>query len=1319
MRWEIKSKTNVVKAVVDKIEYNDKWMEERYVTCTIESPAPIDFRIGDYLIYRNERFEINYDPGKIKSASRYKKGDAFKYDGIKLNSLADELTRCGFLDVVLGDNQLHFTGLPKFGFYGGVKDLAMRLQANLDRAYGKDTWSVIVDSEFSDTTEINISVDNITCNGALSILVNDLKTYYTIKDRVITIGAAGVPAGHLFKWGKGEGLYEIEQTAETDQQIVTRLRAYGSTRNIPHRYYNSLSGADGKKLIPDNMAVTHLMLPEFPYTTQDPYIDSKNIGELGVREDTIFFDGSDSELPEIYPTIEGMTAEQVIAAGVPCNATGELDVLVSAEQMTDNGVGKIEGDVMEGNATSKAEPATFKVTVKDLGFNINDRLTTQAATISFKSGKLGGRDFEIVKCTAIKDNNKVSGYELVLNRIYDKDIQLWFPYKDYNAASGDKFVLLNIKMPEVYIKAASQKLKEKAQEWLDKNDYSRSVYAPKIDELFMARQHDLAMASGGSIKSLHDTLCAGMQLLFEDDDLGIDAAIFIDSLTINEGDNPIPTYEVVLKEEKTVGTLQKMQNEIDSLAAGQGQGGGGYTAAQIRAFIDAYGGQRFLSKITDDVAEGIIGFVKYLKSVGYTSGALGTGWWLGKDLQDAERSLLVVDKLYVRYKAIFDALEIKHIKHVGGSLVLSPAGVDIVSVDEEQVNYAGTTVVLRDAAGSRLYDSAGNALAAVSSWKKAWRCRFRASDGSQSVVNEFAVGDMARCRTFNIAAGRDRYYWRKVVSVGDDYVDLAVDDCDPGCVNDVPQAGDAIVTFGNDRDPARRNAIEITAYDTDAPAIRLYTGIKTYSTAGTQKIVISPHGSKFTGDLVVLTEGREVPLAQFLADAISFNVLAPEQKLLADDFMYQIPPDDDGSGGEYLLRIPVDALMNLPAGSRLAMEIDFDTRQNLHGGIGVTLSVNQNAELYYKDYPDEDFTSDVVTLRGEFPLPKTLSEIIAEYGEGNPELYINISSTNAEEFVVNDWRIYSLPLVGSLKETGIDIQAGKITLKGDTEIITNDGQSAALFRDGKIKAELVEATEVTAVRLETIPDKPGGAHTHIESGRQEYYDASGDLKLLVHSGSVSPQNTGDAVFPVYLSESTDVPYGETTAMVTVTNGYPIEELYRTDLSGLHPYVTVSVSRTLGIDWPAGLPLAEVHFQAVLEAGGPVYEDGSMPGRVLWEADVVQQDYTGAQILVLSAPALPSSVWLHLPETINGDPVEPPFRIVIYASVRIRADYPDGWTLVCNSDVPELPLMPTRRFSEVAGDGAALRAGDYALRITADGGIEASSDAGSTWTTIFR
>lgn len=87
-------------------------------------------------------------------------------------------------------------------------------------------------------------------------------------------------------------MYEIQRTADADQQIITRLRAYGSTRNMPNRYYNKLSNSSLTNYLPNNMAVENLMLPDFPKTTLDPYIDSKNIAVLGIREGSVYFDGT-------------------------------------------------------------------------------------------------------------------------------------------------------------------------------------------------------------------------------------------------------------------------------------------------------------------------------------------------------------------------------------------------------------------------------------------------------------------------------------------------------------------------------------------------------------------------------------------------------------------------------------------------------------------------------------------------------------------------------------------------------------------------------------------------------------------------------------------------------------------------------------------------------------------------------------------------------------------------------------------------------------------------------------------------------------------
>lgn len=795
--WEIRGKENIAKAVARSLEYNGEWLGERYVSATIESPTPIDFRIGDYVVYRGERFEINYDPGKIKSAPRYAKVDAFKYDSIKFNSLADELTRCDFLDVVPGDNGMHFTGLPKFSFYAEtVKELADRIQANLDRAYGKGTWIVEVDSEFVGKTGVNVQVDNIKVRGALEIAVNDFEAYFTISNRRIIIGAAGIPASHLFRYGKGNGLFEIEQNADTEQLVVTRLRAYGSERNIPHRYYNALSGANGEALIPDHMAVRNLMLPDFPYSTLDPYIDSQNISKLGVREGTVFFDGSQEGLEEIFPSIEGMTAEGLRSAGVACASEGALDELVWAESVSDNGVGVVDGESVK----PQGNKGTFKIQLKDIGFDINDHLTSQSAVISFKSGKLAGREFEIVG----REKND-AGYQLELNRVYDEGLELFFPYSDYNAAEGDKFVLLHIEMPEVYIKAAARRLLASAKEWLSKNDYSRSVYAPKIDEIFMARQHDVAMASGGTIASLHDTLREGMLMLFEDPDMGIaNASVFIDRLVIKEGESPVPTYDVTLREEKSVGTIQRIQNKIDSLSSGKGQGSGGYNAAQIRSLVDAYGGTRFLSKLKDDRTVGKVASDKGFEIGNFLSGA--SGGMFGIDAESGD-SFAEVARLYVRVKAFFEELMVIKAGVLAGKQYITPGGgIKCVRVEEFASHY---------------------------------RCYFLSKQDGERAECRFEAGDQAISEMFNVGAGEasevsNRRYWRLVTAVSNDaltddagnhygYINLSKFDCESG--SDIPMAGDEICQLGNRTKDDRRAAMVFSTVDSDAPSLKLYSGI--------------------------------------------------------------------------------------------------------------------------------------------------------------------------------------------------------------------------------------------------------------------------------------------------------------------------------------------------------------------------------------------------------------------------------------------------------------------------------------------------------------
>ena len=986
---------------VHGLEYSDSWMGECFLTINFKHEVPINFQIGDYIVYRGERFELNYEPGKDKQARPDTYGEGFVYDSVKFNALQDELARAEFLDVVLNDNELHYTALPKFPFYvQTLDDLLDRIQANLDEQIGKGLWKIYsrnmersvqrgaLKSEwltvYGEKTDDNviesmsITIDSQTCWQALALVNEKWDVNFIVRGRNIYVGTTGIEANHIFKYGLGKGLYEIVQNADSDQSVITRLRAYGSEKNLPSHYYadlgvkyvanitkvvtattyvdleldidyietyfknkrkfvvsgesqeqesgwvlqvtfdfqtiitgyvTPLSGSNkcrfyselkgtqidsgdeeskdkldafiaqvnagntkmyitsglNKKIVPsymkeyaenlpNNMSINRLMLPGFPHvslndfydslTEQEkkyvnptgkqhifstdpyrPYIDSINIEQIGLRSSSQFFDTDDKTngVIEIYPTIEEMEIGGV-----------RVDEI-------DEGVAPDDDGRFGDNETVKNVDIFLN---KAIDFDIND-LKDDDFSISMKDGMCGGRTFKVASST------KVDGrWRLTIERVKDDALELWFPYKDYPIKNGDHFVLTGITLPDSYVHAASLKLLKYAIALLDKNDYTRYVYQPKVDELFMARQHDKAQADEtGTIKSLHDTLKAGDLMNFNDTDLNIEGIISIDQLTIKEEDGKIPTYDITLREDKEVGTIQKMQQQISSLQSGNGGTGAGLTTTQVKNQVATEGSKHFISKINDDTAKGTITWemVQKLVSgllVGNFNNENGGSW-----TPDAEgRSHLITDYLEVRMKAIFEELVVKKTSTIGGKEIISPAGGVVAhKVEEVTVTYNNVS-------------------------QKAYRCYFLAEQDGDEVDNDFAVNDQVRSESFNVRKGTyhkvgNHFYWRLVIGRDEDpielegkkyhYIDLSDIDC--ATASDVPAKGDVLSQCGNRTDVERQNCLIFSAVDTYSPSIGLYHGINSYSFANkeyveygvnkqTNKAFFNIYGDMYVGD---------------------------------------------------------------------------------------------------------------------------------------------------------------------------------------------------------------------------------------------------------------------------------------------------------------------------------------------------------------------------------------------------------------------------------------------------------------------------------------
>ena len=278
----------------------------------------------------------------------------------------------------------------------------------------------------------------------------------------------------------------------------------------------------------------------------------------------------------------------------------------------------------------------------------------------------------------------------------------------------------------------------------------------------------------------------------------------------------------------------------------------------------------FLRKDKEDATAYLVKFLgglvtTVLQSPEFTTGALGSGLFLG--VRDDGSSYLEVDEGVFRRRATFNELLVAYLRHVGGQIVLTPASMHCVRVEEVTLTHEPVA----DSTGEALADSDGEQLEAVrESEERVYRCWFESTDGERTIGNEFRAGDQVRCQTFNVKDAADgeaanRYYWRLVVGVGEDYIDLSVEDCDAG--SGIPQEGDDIVQLGNRDDVTRQSAIVLSAYGEDAPYLKLYRGIDSYDLTGKEFVNFSRTEIKMVADSLVMESGQT--LTEYVDGAVS------------------------------------------------------------------------------------------------------------------------------------------------------------------------------------------------------------------------------------------------------------------------------------------------------------------------------------------------------------------------------------------------------------------------------------------------------------------
>ncbi|MFR4280881.1 MAG: hypothetical protein ACLURT_02680 [Bacteroides uniformis] len=743
-------------------------MKEDYVVLPFNTLSPVDFQVGDYVDLRGV---LDASMGG-KLAKIYQIVD-IPYPTYKNGGYSYELR---FDAYYFKWKTKIFKYTPE---YGGL-EASWSLTASLDvqmgvflrnlkalgYTYGGKDFTFSIDSSVENSSKL-MTYENMNLIDAMFSMAEKWGCDCWVTDHVINFGRCEFSDAVTIELGK-----EAKDISRSDSKgtYATRIYAFGSTRNIPTNYRPIDQSA-----VVNGIVQKRLMLP-----AGTPYVDAREgLSDLEAIEAVVVFD-------DIYP-----------------KRVGEITDVSSYESEVNN----------EDGTNTKA--TFYRFTDTGISFSKEYILEGQELKIKFESGKLNGMEFGVafnpLGLTEKNDdgtwNPDAQLWEIVQNEDYGRSLpdEVLFPSK------GDKYVLSGWNAEKItelgLVAAAEEELLATAKKYVAKTCIDDGTYTATLNSIWVHKdQINHSFDIGQRINLVNPAY-------FKDGRLSR-----VIGFEINL-DKPYDSPQYTIGESTAYSRLSDIETQVEELTfKGQtftGSGGSNIyviktndatAASNFNVFSALRTLRMFLRKDASDVAEEVITFLK-----GLLIGKNGSGITVRED----GTSQAVVDRLYVKIKAVFEELQVKKATHVGGEQIITHAGMKCIRVEE-----------LEDA----------------------YRCYFLAEQEGEAIANEFSVGSLAQAKECNIVEGTtlnasNRYYWREVMAVGRDYIDLSKTICDEG--SDAPQAGDDIIGLGHRTDVDLQSAIVLSSTNETSPSITFYTGIDDFNL--TEKDVISFGVDKSTG----------------------------------------------------------------------------------------------------------------------------------------------------------------------------------------------------------------------------------------------------------------------------------------------------------------------------------------------------------------------------------------------------------------------------------------------------------------------------------------
>jgi hypothetical protein len=851
----------------------------------------------------------------------------------------------------------------EFSYDGGPREHLQLWIDNMNRRAGGNLWSI-----GTVITADNKTIDyrNVKCWDAAFGSNGIAATFETeMWADGYAINLCKAERGEMVELGYLQGLTNLAQEDNGEVKFFTRLFPLGSTRNIDATKYG----------------YSRLQLPD-----RSIYVD-KNVDLYGVKEET-----EETAFSEIYP--------------------------------------KYIGTVSSVRTEEKTSEEGRKYTVyyfKDNGMNWNPKdyeIPDLDYMLKFQTGELAGRGTDGSFQAAWHEDTR----EWEIINVYPDDTTQ-IPGGAIIPQPGDQYIPWNFAMPQEYITEAEQEYKQAVDDYLNTYSFDPNKYTGTTDRNYIEKNHTplhigwnvrlLSDQYFGAIGGYKDTRITKVQRKLNDlcqatitcsDEVGtgwkssVDNSL--DSLRyevakqaeqyvydiIKSFETKTPSDNNVFSALKSLKTLLR-KDQSDStnflLKLLGGAEFGVFASGISGANIDAQGAAELLSLVLRGALtigeykkglkganideQGVADLLSILvrsgiESANFSTGALGAGFCLKKD--ENGDSYLEVDRMLVRKVATFIRLLIQQIKHVGGQIILTPASMSCVKIEDKGDFY---------------------------------RCYFENTDGERTIEQEFVVGDLARAQTFNVKEGvnenvTNTYYWRAVVGTGDNYIDLSKTDCDTGSTE--PKAGDDIVQLGNKSDATRQAAIILSAYGNDAPYFKLYRGINSYSLDGKEFASFSRSEVMIIADAIKFSSGESVK--DYIDNAVG-EVNTKVDDAISDlseniSFVNQLSKDleavknqIDGAIETWFYE-PVPTLSNEPA-------VNWTTNEDKNVHLG-DLYYDGNGKAYRFQMSDTSYVWQVIT---DSDITKALADAkkAQDTADGKRRVFVTTPS-NASVYDIGD-----------------------------------------------------------------------------------------------------------------------------------------------------------------------------------------------------------------------------------------------------------------------------------------------------------------------------